>query len=58
MKGNIMIIDIYSDALSLLDHFIYYATGKHSYRLADSLWYDLECFQQRVELLENLVNEA
>jgi hypothetical protein len=58
MKGNLMIIDIYGDALSLLDHFIYYATGKYSYRLADAMWYDMDCFQQRVELLEKLVNEA
>ena len=30
----------------------------NSYRLADAMWYDMDCFQQRVELLEKLVNEA
>jgi len=53
-----MIIDIYGDALKLLDHFIYYATGKDFHRLADAMWYDIDGFQQRVALLEKLVDKA
>jgi hypothetical protein len=53
-----MIIDIYGDALRLLDHFIYYATGKDFHRLADAMWYDIDGFQLRAALLEQLVIEA
>jgi len=53
-----MIIDVYGDALKLLDHFIYYATGKDFHRLADAMWYDTNGFQQRAALLEKLVDKA
>jgi hypothetical protein len=53
-----MLIDIYGDALRLLDHFIYYATGKDFRRLANVMWYDIEGFRQRAALLEHLVIEA
>ena len=53
-----MIIDVYGDALKLLDHFIYYATGKDFHRLADAMWYDIDGFQQRAALLEKLVDKA
>ena len=56
--GGTMFIDVYGDAFKLLDHFIYYATGIHSHRLAEAMWYDTEGFQRRAKHLEKLFNSA
>ena len=47
-----MVIYLYGDALRLLEHFIYYATGEHSNDLADAMFYNRQGFLARARLLE------
>ena len=47
-----MVIYLYGDALRLLEHFIYYATGGRSKDLADAMQYNRQGFLARARLLE------
>jgi len=53
-----MIINVHGDALRLLDHFVYYATGEHSHRIADAMWYDPDGFLFRARLLKKAFDDA
>jgi len=53
-----MLIDISGDALCLLEHFICYATGKHSETLAAAMFYDVEGFRARAFWLEKAFRKA
>jgi len=53
-----MIIDVYGDALRLLEHFVYYATGEHSHRVADAMGYNPDGFLHRARLLKEAYDAA
>lgn len=52
-----MVIDIYGDALRLLEHFIYSAK-KNVKVMSTAMCYDELCFCVRLRHLENLLREA
>jgi hypothetical protein len=54
----VLTIDINGDALKLLEHFIYYATGPYWENLANAMCYDKLGFCIRVRQLEILLENA
>jgi len=52
-----MMIDIYGDALRLLEHFIYYAKTNREC-MAAAMYYDRDAFGRRILLLETLFIKA
>jgi hypothetical protein len=53
-----MVVYLYGDALRLLEHFVYYATGEHSKSLADAMFYNPKGFLARARLLEKALLQA
>jgi len=53
-----MIIEIYGEALRLLDHFVHYANGEWSDGLATAMFYNKDAFRQRSRLLEKAFLKA
>jgi hypothetical protein len=59
MKGVVvMVVNLHGDALRLLEHFVYYATGEHSKDLADAMFYSELAFLSRARLLEKALRQA